>query len=37
MSENRAIKKLYVSKPEGRRVLAGPKCDGLMTWRKISE
>jgi hypothetical protein len=37
MSEDTVIKKLYVSKPEGRRVLAGPKCDGLMTWRKISE
>jgi hypothetical protein len=35
MYEDRVIKKLYISKPGG--VLAGPKCDGLMTWRKISE
>jgi hypothetical protein len=34
MSEDRVIKKLYMSKPE---VLAGPKFDGLMTWRKILE
>jgi hypothetical protein len=36
MSEDRVIKKLYMSKPE-EGVLAGPKCDGLMTWRKILE
>jgi hypothetical protein len=35
MSDDRVIKKLYMNKPEG--VLAGPKCDGLMTWRKILE
>jgi hypothetical protein len=34
MSEDRVIKKLYKNlKEEG--VLAGPKCDGLMTWRKM--
>jgi hypothetical protein len=41
MSEDRVIKKLYMSKPEGRRsvdrplkeegVLIDPKCDGFMT------
>jgi hypothetical protein len=35
MPEDRVIKKLYMSKPEG--ALADPKCDGLMTWRKILE
>jgi hypothetical protein len=35
MSEDRVIKKLYMRKPEGRKSVAGPKCDGLMTWRKI--
>jgi hypothetical protein len=33
MSEDRVIKKLNLK--EG--VLAGPRCDGLMTWRKILE
>jgi hypothetical protein len=37
MSEDRDIKKLYMSKPEGRRSVGRPKSDGLMTWRKISE
>jgi hypothetical protein len=37
MSEDRVIKKLYMSKPEGRRSVDRPKCDGLMTWRKILE
>jgi hypothetical protein len=37
MPEVRVIKKLYMSKPEEKGVLAGPRCDGLMTWRKISE
>jgi hypothetical protein len=37
MSEDRVIKKLYVSKPEGRRSVGRPKCDGLMTCRKSSE
>jgi hypothetical protein len=37
ISEDRVIKKLYVSKPEGRRSVGRPKIDGLMTWRKILE
>jgi hypothetical protein len=35
-SEDRVIKILYMSKPEGKSV-GRPKCDGLMTWRNISE
>jgi hypothetical protein len=31
MSENRVIKKLYMSNLKEGGVLAGPKCDGLMT------
>jgi hypothetical protein len=37
MSEDRVIKKLYMSKPEGRSSVGRTKYDGLMTWRKISE
>jgi hypothetical protein len=35
MSEDRVIKKLYMSKPEGRRSVGRPKM--RMMWRKILE
>jgi hypothetical protein len=36
-SEDRVIKKLYMSKLKEEGMLADPKYDGLMAWRKISE